>query len=111
MGKSITQQARGRGGPAYTVRKQAYVYKISYPTLDAKGVGKVIQLLNSTAHTTPLAKIMINNKIFYVPAANGLFEGQEISIDEGKLKEGNILRLKIGYEIKDTLEGQKISKI
>ncbi|MBS3075523.1 50S ribosomal protein L2 [Candidatus Pacearchaeota archaeon] len=94
MGKSITQQARGRGGPAYTVRKQAYVYKISYPTLDAKGVGKVIQLLNSTAHTTPLAKIMINNKIFYVPAANGLFEGQEISIDEGKLKEGNILRLK-----------------
>src|SRR3989338_1952478 len=94
MGKSITQQARGRGGPAYTVRKQAYVYKISYPTLDAKGVGKVIQLLNSTAHTTPLAKIMINNKIFYVPAAAGLFEGQEISIDEGKLKEGNILRLK-----------------
>src|SRR3989338_183379 len=74
MGKSITQQARGRGGPAYTVRKQAYVYKISYPTPDAK--------------------IMINNKIFYVPAANGLFEGQEISIDEGKLKEGNILRLK-----------------
>ncbi|MDD5193828.1 MAG: 50S ribosomal protein L2 [Candidatus Nanoarchaeia archaeon] len=94
MGKSLNQQARGRGGPAWTVRRKAYIYKISYPSLDAKGTGKVLQLFNSTAHTTPLAKIMINNEMFYVPAANGLFEGQEISIDEGKIKDGNIVRLK-----------------
>jgi large subunit ribosomal protein L2 len=94
MGKSITQQARGRGGPAWRIRKRAYIYRITYPSLDANGIGKIIKLINSTGHTAPLAKIMINKEIFYVPAANGLFEGQEISIDEGKVKEGNILRLK-----------------
>ena len=94
MGKTIVSQARGHGSLTYRVRRRAYRYKITYPTLDAKGIGKIIKLLNSSGHSAPLAKISIADELFYVPAADGLFEGQEISIDEGKIQKGNILKLK-----------------
>jgi large subunit ribosomal protein L2 len=93
MGKSITQQARGRGGPAFRVRKKAFIYRISYPSLSANGKAVILRLVNSSVHSSPLAKIKIGNEIFYAPAAAGVYEGQEIEIN-GKVIIGNILRLK-----------------
>jgi large subunit ribosomal protein L2 len=93
MGKTITQQARGRGGPAFRVRKKAYVYEITYPPLSTNGKAKILRLINSAPHSAPLAKIIINDKIFYSPAADGIYESQEIEI-EGKIENGNIIRLK-----------------
>ncbi|MDD5741714.1 MAG: 50S ribosomal protein L2 [Candidatus Nanoarchaeia archaeon] len=98
MGKSLIQQARGRGSLTFRVRPIAYRYRISYPRLDSKGKGKIISLLNSPAHSAPLAKIQIEKEIFYVPAADGVYEGKEIMIDEkregDKPENGDILRLK-----------------
>jgi len=94
MGKTLIQQARGRGGPVYRVRKKAYLYKISYPPLKMNGKAKIVRLLNSSAHSAPLAKISIGNYNFYSPAAYGIYEGQEIDIDSDKIKEGNITKLK-----------------
>jgi large subunit ribosomal protein L2 len=92
MGKRITQQARGHGSLTFRVRPRAYRFRISYPKLDNKGKAKIIKLLNSPAHSAPLAKVMLNREIFYTPAANGIYEGQEIEI-YGQPIVGNILKL------------------
>jgi len=94
MGKTIIQQARGHGSKTYQVRPSAYVYEIGYPSLQVIGKAKVVSLLNSAAHTAPLAKILIGEKSFYVPACQGLYEGQEIEIDSPNIKDGNIIKLK-----------------
>jgi len=91
MGKTIIHQARGHGSLTYRVRRQAYVYEIKYPM--GTGKGTVVKLVNSPAHTAPLAKVLFNGKIFYNPAAKGLVEGQEIEIGN-TLATGNILQLK-----------------
>jgi large subunit ribosomal protein L2 len=97
MGKRITSQARGRGGPAFKVKRKAYKYRIDYPKLSSQGVAKIIKLFNSGAHTAPIAKVEINSEFFYVPAAQGVYEGQEIYIGkrtENKPSEsGDILSL------------------
>ena len=92
MGKTIIQQARGHGSLTYRVRKQAYVYRLKYPPR-LNGEGEVTKLLNSTAHSSPLAKIKYSEGIFYIPAFKGMYEGQKINFNTKEIKEGNILRL------------------
>ncbi|MFA5173771.1 MAG: 50S ribosomal protein L2 [Candidatus Pacearchaeota archaeon] len=98
MGKRITQQARGKGGPAFTVRKQAYIYKIKYPKLSTEGNAKIVKLFNSSAHSAPLIKGLINKETFIIPAVEGVYEGQEIELNKnfeiGKINIGNITKLK-----------------
>lgn len=94
MGKSLIQQARGRGSFTYRVRRNAYKYKIEYPELKTQGAFKIIKLLNSAGHFAPLVKIVANNKKFYIPAAQGLYEGQDIEIDSANIKDGNIVKIK-----------------
>ena len=98
MGKNLTQQARGKGSLTFRVRPKAYRYRISYPKLSSIGKGKIISLLNSPAHSAPLAKVQIEKEIFYIPAANGVYQGQEIRIDEKRegntFETGDILKLK-----------------
>jgi len=92
MGKRITSQARGHGSLVFRVRRQAYRYKIEYPLV--LGKAKIIKLLHSPAHSSPLLKIQIGNKIFYNLAFNNAFEGQEINLNEKDIKEGDIMMLK-----------------
>lgn len=105
MGKRITQQARGKGSLTFRVRPRAYRYKINYPSLNSNGDAKIIRLFNSSGHTSPLAEVQMvnlsteNQKIkFIVPAANGIYEGQEIYVgkrpDNVNTKTGDILMLK-----------------
>lgn len=94
MGKTIIQQARGHGSKTYRVRPSAYRYKISYPLLNVTGKAKIIKLINSPGHSAPLAKVLIGNETFYVPAAQGIVEGQEIEIGSENLANGNITALK-----------------
>ena len=98
MGKRITQQARGKGSLTFRVRPRAYNNRITYPKLSVKGKAKIIKLFNSAAHSAPLVKIKINKEIFICPAANGIYEGQEIIIDEpregDKIEIGDIMKLK-----------------
>jgi large subunit ribosomal protein L2 len=92
MGKRIIQQARGHGSLSYRVRKQAYVYRIRYPR--TSGEATVSKLVNSPAHTSPLAKIMLNGEIFYTNAIKGLFEGQKIMVCQNRTESGDIEQLK-----------------
>ncbi len=91
MGKRIIQQARGHGSSTYRVKPTAFVYKIQYPKF-LEGEGTVVKLLNSSAHSAPLAKVVYNQGVFYIPAFNGMIEGQKISFNEG-IQSGNILPL------------------
>lgn len=92
MGKRIIQRARGKGSLTYRTRKKAFRISISYPIKE--GVGEVLKLLNVACYSAPVAKIKLNGKIFYTIAAQGLYEGQQISIGKGKVAIGNILPLK-----------------
>jgi len=94
MGKTIIQQARGHGSKTYQVRPSAYIYRIAMPGLQTNGKFKVASLLNSPAHTTPIAKLIIDNKTYYLPAAQGLIEGQDIEIGTQNALPGNIIALK-----------------
>ena len=92
MGKRIIQQRRGRGTSTYRVRKKAFRFKLQFPR-KISGKGKVVLLLNSPAHSCPLAKIKAGKEIFYIPAFKGMVEGQEIKFDSKEIKEGNIEQL------------------
>jgi large subunit ribosomal protein L2 len=94
MGKTIIQQARGHGSKTYQVRPRAYIYRIGYPELNAVGKAKIIKLVNSPAHTAPLAKMEINGKTFFNVAAQGVYEGQELEVSTTTASPGNILALK-----------------
>nr|AJS12987.1 50S ribosomal protein L2P [uncultured archaeon] len=91
MGKRIIQQARGHGSSTYRVKPTAFVYRIKYPKI-LEGEGTVVKLLNSSAHSAPLAKVVYSQGSFYIPAFNGMIEGQKISFNEG-VQPGNILPL------------------
>lgn len=96
MGKTIIQQARGHGSKSYRVRRKAYNVRIGYPNVK-EGEATVIKLMTSAGHTAPLAKIIINNKVSYIPAAEGTYEGQKImfNVTSDKIPEsGNILQLR-----------------
>jgi len=105
MGKRTKGRAKGRGNMQFRVRKKAYCYRISYPKLSNIGKAKIMRLINSAAHSTPLAKIKLNDEEFIVPCADGIYEGQEIDVINGKAENGNILMLK------DIPQGTKIFNI
>ena len=73
MGKNIIQQARGKGSMTYRVRKKAFIYKLQFPK-KLEGEGEVLKLLNSLAHTAPVAKIKYSDGIFYIPSFEKMVE-------------------------------------
>ncbi len=90
MGKRIIQQARGHGSLTYQVRKKAYIYRVGYPLVTGKA--KVIDIIDSSAHSAPLAKIAFEQKIFYNLAPQGMIVGDEIVMGDGN-KPGDIVEL------------------
>ena len=91
MGKRIIQQARGHGSLSYRVKRQSFKYRLQYPSrLDGEGI--VLKLLNSLGHSAPLAKIKYAKGVFFMPAFNGMIEGQRINFN--KMENGGIIRLK-----------------
>jgi len=93
MSKRIISQARGKGSGTYRVRRRAYRFELKYP-LGLQGEGTVIKLQNSAAHSAPLAKILWKNGVFFMPAFEGMIEGQKISFEGKEIKDGNILALR-----------------
>ena len=91
MGKRIIQQARGHGSNTYRVRRNAFKFEIKYPRV-LEGEGTVIRLLNSPAHSAPLAKITCNKGSFYIPAFDGMYEGQKIKFGKyAQIKKERVL--------------------
>ena len=92
MGKRIIQQARGKGSHTYRVKRNAFKFKIQFPR-KLEGEGKVLKLLNSPAHSAPLAKINSAQGNFYIPAFEKMVEGQKIKFNGESIEKGDILNL------------------
>ncbi len=96
MGKRILQQRRGRGGRQYRVPNQGKLEPARYPFLKPSDLssGIVVDILHERGRGTPLAKIKLVDKNFYIPAINGLAVGEHISIgSDSPLKNGSVLPL------------------
>lgn len=93
MGKRIIVQARGKGSHTYRVKKSAFKHALKY-SREITGEGLVVKLINSAGHSAPIAKIAHSKGSFFMPAAKNMFEGQKISIEDNKVADGNILKLK-----------------
>nr|AJS12617.1 50S ribosomal protein L2P [uncultured archaeon] len=92
MAHRIISQARGKGSGTYRVRRRAFMQQLKYPSR-LSGDGTVLKLMNSAGHTAPMAKVKYEKGIFFIPAFEGMIEGQKISFENKEIKEGNILRL------------------
>jgi large subunit ribosomal protein L2 len=95
MGKRIIQQARGHGSLTYRVRKKAFRIRIGYCPTDYEGKAVITKIINSPAHSAPIAKINYGEmkKVFYTPCADKCCEGQEIEINGNEIKTGNIIEI------------------
>lgn len=89
MGKRIISQARGHGSMTYRARRKAFVYRIKYPE-KSDSEAEILNLVHSTGHSAPLAKMRIGEKIFYNPAFENAYKGQKIKPGEY----GSIMKLK-----------------
>ena len=92
MGKRIISQARGKGSHTYRVKRSAFRFRIKFPS-KLSGVGKILKLMDSGGHTSPLAKVSYEKGSFYIPAFKGVIEGGEITFVRKEIKDGNILIL------------------
>ncbi len=99
MGKRLRQQRAGRGTPQWRNKKHLRVAPAKYPILpsDKTYTGKIIDLVHDPGRWVPLAHVIIPelDLDFYVPAAEGVYVGQEIQIGpDAAPVNGNILPLK-----------------
>ena len=95
MGKRITQQKRGHGGPRYTSPSHRYTIKSTYLNADGNK-GKILDFIISPAHSAPIIKVDYpDNNVGFMIAAEGIRVGENILYGEtAGIKSGNVLPLK-----------------
>jgi large subunit ribosomal protein L2 len=111
MGKTLIQQARGKGGPRYRAPSFNYLGKAKHNKLTPQMVeGEVLDILHCPGHSAPLAQIKYENgEVCLMLASEGLRVGQRVqSGSQSELQKANTLPL---LEIPDgtmiyNIEGQ-----
>jgi len=88
MGKRILVQRRGRGSPTFRASTHKRIAPARYPPLDGgwSGIlkGLVRALLHDPGRGTPLALVELEDgREFYIPAVEGVYEGQIIEFGPG----------------------------
>lgn len=93
MGKNLIQQRRGKGSGRFRARSFAYA---GTATVKNKNSYTVLDLIRSTGHSAPLARVAYDDDTRgLLIAAEGLFVGEKYSIgSESQIKYGNVLPLK-----------------
>jgi len=93
MGKNITAQKRGKGGPTY--RAPSFRNR-TQSKIENKKSALIQDIFASQAHSAPLLKLKYEDgSIGHMPASEGHKVGNKISIgDEADLSLGNVLKLK-----------------
>lgn len=101
MGKRLLVQRRGRGVSQWRAPDWRKVAPARYPQdlVNLVSNGKTItatvkDLIPESGRNTPLAKIVYDNEVFYIPSVEGLSKGQTIMIGaEASTSVGNIVPL------------------
>jgi len=92
MGKSLVQQARGRGGPTYRAPSFNYAGEVKYPAQNL--TGKVVDIIHCPGHSAPLLSVLYeNNETGLLIAPEGIKIGDVISM-AGEAELGNTLMLR-----------------
>jgi len=97
MGKNLTQQKRGKGGPTYRAPSFNYLGEAKHPKLTEEMVaGKIMDLKSCPGHSSPLAQIkMPGNESILILAPEGIRVGEEIKFGSGaEIRQGNVLPLR-----------------
>jgi large subunit ribosomal protein L2 len=95
LGKNILVQRRGRGGFPFRAPTHRRLHPTGYNSVNGHSQGFVRHLLHEVARGAPLARLSVGGgEDVYVPAAEGMFEGQRIEIgSEVPAETGNIKSL------------------
>ncbi len=101
MGKRLLLQRRGRGVSQWRAPDWKKIAPARYPQdlINLINNGKTItatvkNLIPESGRNVPLAEIVYNNEIFYIPSVEGLSKGQTIMIGtEASTSVGNIVPL------------------
>ncbi len=95
MGKSLVQQARGRGGPSYRVPSFRYAGEAKYlPLPERTMTGKVVDIVHCQGHSAPLLSVVYENKeTGLLIAPEGIRIGDTVMLG-GQPAQGNALMLK-----------------
>lgn len=96
MGKNLTQQKRGKGSITYRSPSFNFIGDVKYRHIPLqKETGRVVDILHSTGHTAPIAKVVFGQEETLLIAPHGMRTGDFIEHGiEADVKEGNILALK-----------------
>ena len=96
MGKTLIQQARGKGGPSYRSPKFRYFTQARMLPPQEETSGKVIDIVKSPAHFAPLAEIeLADGSTCYFIAPEGIKTGDTITMGgNAPLNPGNAITLK-----------------
>jgi large subunit ribosomal protein L2 len=91
MGKNITSQKRGRGSTTFT--RPSFNFK-GESRFGPEGTVTITELMSCRAHSAPLAKIKYDdNSESLIVAPEGVMIGQSLTIGNGTLSTGNVLKL------------------
>ncbi len=96
MGKRILAQRMGRGSPTFRSPSHIHVAPAKYPPPSNETLsGVVLELVHDPGRHVPLAHIRLENGVeYYIPAAEGMYVGQEVSIGpQAPVSVGNTLPL------------------
>ena len=97
MGKSLIQQARGKGGPAYRTRSFAHIGEAKMRSEPAQLVkGKVVDIVKCPGHTSPLMKVEYEDGISSLMQAPEFIRiGDIIQAGPGsEINSGNAMKLR-----------------
>lgn len=97
MGKSLIQQARGKGGPVYRSRSFAFAGDVKLrndPQILTEGT--VTDLIKSAGHTAPIMEVLYTDKVKSIlPAPEFIRVGDKVQIGKGAPAEsGNATQLR-----------------
>ncbi len=93
MGKSLVQQARGRGGPTYRAPSFNYLGEVKYVGAQFL-MGTVVDIVHCPGHSAPLASVVYENKeTGLLIAPEGIKVGDHVTMG-GDPQLGNTLLLR-----------------
>jgi len=95
MGKSLIQQARGKGGPVYRSLSFRFKGDAKFPSTDKPIQGTIIDFVHCPGHSAPLAEIAYDGQTCLLLAPEGMKVGDKITLGAGAaIEPGNALALK-----------------
>ena len=98
MGKNLSSQKRGKGS-IYKARSYRYIGVVKHPACSDREksdvvTGVVADIVHSSGHYAPIAKIDYGDRKAYEIAPHGMFVGQRVSSGaKAEVKNGNVLPL------------------